>query len=79
MSTNNLNQRLIALKQIKDSLLYLFKEEFQTVAEFQTFKDENKKDFEKYKNIIQEIKELEWQLMSPQERKEFQEYIKVEK
>ncbi|MBK7504555.1 MAG: hypothetical protein IPI52_05555 [Bacteroidetes bacterium] len=56
MSTNNLNQRLIALKQIKDSLLYLFEEEFQTDAEFQTFKDENKQDFDKYKNIIQEIK-----------------------
>jgi hypothetical protein len=71
MSINNLNQKLTELRQIKDSLSYLFKEEFQTDIEFQTFRSKHLQDFDKYKITVKEIKELEWQLMSPQQRKEY--------
>jgi hypothetical protein len=71
MSINNLNQKLTELRQIKDSLSYLFKEEFQTDIEFQTFRSNHLQDFDKYKITVKEIKEIEWQLMSPQQRKEY--------
>jgi hypothetical protein len=70
-----LKQELESLK--KEELYFQFIKEFkcQTEEEFENFKNSNLKSFFKFKYIIQRIREIEWELMNPEERKVYNEYL----
>lgn len=76
MNKEELIKQLKDLQIKKDKLSYLLKKEFKTEKEFYEFKENNIKDFEDLKNIREEIRNIEWQLMSETEKQEYLEYQK---
>ncbi|RXM40858.1 hypothetical protein BOQ62_03835 [Chryseobacterium sp. CH21] len=54
----------------------LFDKGFQTEDEIKKFETANKNDFDRYYFLVKEIEKLKYELMSPQEKKEYDEYMK---
>ena len=70
----NLNKRLNELKKRRESLNYILTKSFETEAEYNNFKAEKLSKFDELKKIIDEIRDIEWQLMSPKEQQELLRY-----
>lgn len=67
-----LEKRLIELKKQEKSYYDLLKNfSFKTEREAEEYIEKNKTRFHELKEIKEEIKELELQLMSPKERQEY--------
>ncbi|WP_299332890.1 hypothetical protein [uncultured Psychroserpens sp.] len=69
-------ERLKELKEKKESLVFILEANFETIEEYNAFKEENIDSFIELKQVNQEIRNLEWQLMSPKEQQELLEYYK---
>ena len=69
-------ERLKELKEKKESLLFILEANFETIEEYNAFKEENTDSFIELKQVNQEIRNLEWQLMSSKEQQELLEYYK---
>lgn len=76
MNNENLKSKLKELKVKKDKLTYLLKKEFNSEEEFYKFKEENIFQFNQLKELTNEIKHIEWELMSEKEKQEYIEYQK---
>ncbi|MFN4198073.1 MAG: hypothetical protein ACK4FS_03500 [Flavobacterium sp.] len=76
MNKENLKSKLKELKVKKDKLTYLLKKEFNSEEEFYKFKEENIFQFNQLKELTNEIKQIEWELMSEKEKQEYIEYQK---
>jgi len=72
-----LEKRLIELKKQEKLYYDLLKNfSFKTEWEAQKYIEKNKTSFDELKEIKEEIKELEHQLMTPKEKQEYLEYQK---
>lgn len=72
-----LEKRLIELKKQEKLYYNLLKNfSFKTEWEAQKYIEKNKTSFDELKEIKEEIKELELQLMTPKEKQEYLEYQK---
>lgn len=67
----NIQKKLDNLKSERASLTHLYNVSFATEAEIVEFIKSNQKDLKRLKELEKEIRELEWQLMSPQEKLEY--------
>lgn len=74
MSTEILKDKLKRLQKRREQLSYLLKMDFRTEQEFNDFKQQNSNAFDEFKSIDEEIRQLEWELMSEKQRKEHLEY-----
>jgi hypothetical protein len=68
----SINQKLESLKLERDSLLNKHLNiHFDNEDEGRKYIQDNKAELTRLNELFKEIKELEWQLMSPQQRKEY--------
>ena len=77
---NNLIQQLELYIDEKEKLKNkLFDKGFKTTEELNKFKSENSEDFNRYYYLFEEIRRIEWELLSPAERAEKEEQRKLSK
>ncbi|WP_299883582.1 hypothetical protein [uncultured Lacinutrix sp.] len=69
-----MNNRLKELKKRKEALSYILDANFETLEEFNAFKIEKSDDFNELKEINNEIRDIEWQLMSSTEQQDLLDY-----
>ena len=72
----NIEKRLKELKEKKESLNFILKANFETLEEYNSFKEDNIDSFIELKQVNEEIRDLEWQLMSPKEQQDLLDYNK---
>lgn len=71
---DNKEKRLKELMEKKESLMFLLEANFETIEEYNTFRENNIDDFNELKQVSQEIRDLKWLLMSSDEQQEILEY-----
>ncbi len=72
-------QLLKQLKQRFEELKPITRKGFDTSEELQKYKEKNREVFEEYYDIGEQIEQLEWELMSPEERKAEEETLRLMK
>lgn len=76
MEKNNLQEELTILKQEEEALILKHgNKHFTSDSEGEKYISENKVDLQRLNVIQKRIKEIKWQLMSEQEKKEHLEYL----
>lgn len=71
---DNKEKRLKELMEKKESLMFLLDANFETIEEYNTFRENNIDDFNELKQVSQEIRDLKWLLMSSDEQQEILKY-----
>jgi hypothetical protein len=72
----NLKIKLTLLKEKENHLKEIIERAFSSEKEFNSFVEDNKEVFMELKSIKKEIKEIEWQLMTDEERETHLQYLK---
>lgn len=72
-------KRLETLKNRSEELKFITRKGFKTSKELQNYKKKNIKIFEEYYDVMQEIEQLEYELMSPEEQEAYDEYRRLSK
>lgn len=78
MKKEQIKKRIEELQAEKNILFEQYgNKSFKTKEEFEIYSSENKSELLRLNQITQEVESLKWQLMSEQEKKEYQEYAKI--
>jgi division protein CdvB (Snf7/Vps24/ESCRT-III family) len=70
---------LIKLKNRFEELKLITKKGFKTSKELQDYRLKNIRIFEEYYDLGEQIEKLEYELLTPKERKEYDEYRRLSK
>lgn len=72
----NQNEQLEKLKKRLKQIEPILSKTFNTDKELNAYLEKNKNLYEEGKNLYEQIKRIEYELMSPQEKEEYDEYLR---
>lgn len=76
---NNKQEQLKKLKIRLEEIEPILNKTFKTSKELNSYVEKNKELYEEGKNLFDQIQQLEWELMSPEERAKEEETLRLMK
>jgi predicted DNA-binding ArsR family transcriptional regulator len=76
---NNQNEQLHRLQKRLEEIEPILSKTFNTDKELNAYLEKNKSLYEEGKSLYEQIQQLEWELMTPEEREKREEHLKLMK